>query len=354
MQILLNEITSICTDDCGCPSSPAIVSDNSNPQTSNPQTYNYKNQLYTARSIDSPDVLKINLEKCQYSCVIAHLNTMRVAEFFENHLQILGFESKYEYISCINCVSPEYGKDFAFFAYKTACDAEKWTPRVFFGTKKLSSGNFCSYAISATAVAHEFAHKLIYETIEGGQGFDYNNPQSGALEESYADIFAILFANRNQPNIGQWDWEIGNGFGLNGSALRDVRSPRNYDDPDHMRDYMNLPTDRSGDSNGCHTNNGIHNKALYYLLNSKVKDGKYLRYLFDVSSAVKLFYLALTELKINSKANFENSLNALINASRILSQRSEIIKSQREVEDAVIRSFAQVGILESKRPDYSL
>lgn len=345
MQILLDEITSICTDDCGCPSSPAIVSDDSNPQT-----YNYKNELYTARSIDSPDVSKINLEKCQYSCVIAHLNTMRVAEFFENHLQILGFESEYEYISCINCRDGRGCQDTALFDYKLD------PPRAVFGTKRLSNGNSCSYAISATTVAHEFGHKLIYETITGKKGFDYESKQSGALEESYADIFAILFANRNQPNIGQWDWEIGNGFGLNGPALRDVRSPRTYNDPDHMRDYINLPPDRSGDWNGCHTNNGIHNKALYHLLNSKLRDGQYIRYLFDVSSAVKLFYLALTELKTNIKADFEDSLNAVIKASRILSQRGEIINNQKDVEDTIIRSFAQVGIIgirKTQGSDYS-
>ena len=258
-----------------------------------------------------------------------------MAEFFENHLQILGFKSRYEYISCINCQDQRDRQDIAFFVPNYD------PPRAVFGTKRLSNGNSCSYAISATVVAHEFAHKLIHETIEDGIGFDYNHPQSGALEESYADIFAILFANRNQPNIGQWDWEIGNGFGDNEQALRDVRSPRTYNHPDHKRDYR----EGNRDSYHCHSNNGIHNKALYHLLDSK---------LFDVSSAVKLFYLALTELKTKNKANFEDSLNALIKASRILSQRGEIINNQREVEDAVIRSFAQVGILQPKRADYSL
>jgi bacillolysin/neutral peptidase B len=344
MKTLWNEITSVCGYGHDCPSSNEITTNRFNAQT-----YNY-NHGYYGRNTDSSEIRRVDLEQCEHSCAITHRNTVKVAEFFENHLQILGFKSRYEYISCINCRDKRGHQNIASFSPKSD------PPRAVFGTKRLSNDNSCSYAISATVVAHEFAHKLICETIIKGEGkgFDYESKQSGALEESYADIFAILFANRNQPNIGQWDWEIGNGFGLNGPALRDVRSPRTYDDPDHMRDYINLPTDLSGDWNGCHTNNGIHNKALYYLLNSKVKDGKYIRYLFDVSSAVKLFYLALTELKTNSKANFENSLNALIKASRILSQRGEIINNQREVEDAVIRSFAQVGILEPKRPDYSL
>jgi bacillolysin/neutral peptidase B len=201
---------------------------------------------------------------------------MRVAEFFENHLQILGFKSKYKYISCINSKSPEYGSDFASFAYKNACDGERWPPRVFFGTKRLTNGNFCSYAISATAVAHEFAHKLIYETVmdehigentKQRKGFNYSSPQTGALEESYADIFAILFANRNQPDISQWNWEIGNGFGSDGRALRNVSSPGTYNHPDHM-DYINEGSD---DFHHCHSNNGIHNKALYYLLILQMK-----------------------------------------------------------------------------------
>lgn len=340
MKTLLNEITSVCGYSNNCPSLNKTTTNRFNAQT-----YNYNHEFYGTNT-NSSEIRRVDLEQCEHSCVVAHRNTVKVAEFFENHLNGYKKSERTGYISCINCQDSQNHQAF-------------WSPsygRAVFGTKQLTNGNFCSYAISATTVAHEFGHKLICETIIKGEGkgFDYESKQSGALEESYADIFAILFVNRNQPNIGQWDWEIGNGFGLNGPALRDVRSPRTYDDPDHMRDYINLPTDLSGDWNGCHTNNGIHNKALYYLLNSKVKDGKYIRYLFDVSSAVKLFYLALTELKTNNKANFEDSLNALIKASRILSQRGEIINNQREVEDAVIRSFAQVGILQPKRADYSL
>jgi bacillolysin/neutral peptidase B len=344
MKTLWNEITSVCGYGHDCPSSNEITTNRFNAQT-----YNYNHGFY-GRNTDSSEIQSVDLEQCEHSCAITHRNTVKVAEFFGNHLQILGFKSRYEYISCINCQDERDRQDIASFLPKSD------PPRAVFGTKRLSNGNSCSYAISATVVAHEFAHKLIHETIEGGIGFDYNNPQSGALEESYADIFAILFANRNQRDVGQWDWEIGNGFGDNEQALRDVRSPRTYNHPDHKRDYINLPPDRSGDWNGCHTNNGIHNKALYHLLNSKLRDGQYIRYLFDVSSAVKLFYLALTELKTNIKADFEDSLNAVIKASRILSQRGEIINNQKDVEDTIIRSFAQVGIMRIRKTqgsDYS-
>jgi bacillolysin/neutral peptidase B len=257
---------------------------------------------------------------------------MRVAEFFENHLQILGFKSSYEYISCINRRNKDGRQVLASFLPKSN------PPKAVFGTKKLSNGNSCSYAISATTVAHEFAHKLIYETIAGGNGFDYESEQSGALEESYADIFAILFANRNQPDISQWDWEIGNGFGINGRACRDVRSPQIYNDPDHMSDYIR----ESRDSYRCHSNNGIHNKALYYLINSKNEDKEYL---FDVSSAVQLFYLSLKELSryCYSKAKFGHSPSAM---KKALDSFGHSAKINQQFQTAISESFDRVGILE--------
>jgi bacillolysin/neutral peptidase B len=256
---------------------------------------------------------------------------MRVAEFFENHLQILGFKSSYEYISCINRRNKDGRQVLASFLPKSN------PPKAVFGTKKLSNGNSCSYAISATTVAHEFAHKLIYETIAGGNGFDYESEQSGALEESYADIFAILFANRNQPDISQWDWEIGNGFGINGRACRDVRSPQIYNDPDHMSDYIR----ESRDSYRCHSNNGIHNKALYYLINSKNEDKEYL---FDVSSAVQLFYLSLKELSryCYSKAKFGHSPSAM---KKALDSFGHSAKINQQFQTAISESFDRVGIL---------
>ena len=340
MRTLWNEVTSTCGYPYACPSllfSSGTSSNGGSPSNRlNIQTYNYQHRFY-GQNIGSSDVLIVNGETCRYSCAIPHLNVIRVAEFFRTHLEGLDSFQSEEYISCINCTKQEGDRNIAFFGTQL-------TPRrVVFGTKELDNGNHCSYAVSASVVAHEFAHKLIFETIEGEKGFNYESKQSGALEESYADIFAILFTNRNERDIRRWDWEIGNGFGANEAAIRDMQSPPRYNHPDHMSNYIDYnyndsPCNKYNDWCGCHSNNGIHNKAIYYLLSSRNENDQYL---FNVRLATQLLYLTLIELRVLTEAQFEDSRNAMYEALNFL----EIDERQkRELRNAILQAFDNVGI----------
>jgi hypothetical protein len=37
--------------------------------------------------------------------------------------------------------------------------------------------------------------------------FEYQD-ESGALNESYSDIFGIIIANSDEPNVDDWNWEM--------------------------------------------------------------------------------------------------------------------------------------------------
>src|SRR5690606_30598134 len=78
-------------------------------------------------------------------------------------------------------------------------------------------------ACSADVVAHEFAHGVIDYTA----GLEYRN-QSGALNESYADIFAAVFSRDGNP------WLIGE---ATGNPIRNLANPAQYGQPMHMDDY---------------------------------------------------------------------------------------------------------------------
>ena len=36
--------------------------------------------------------------------------------------------------------------------------------------------------------------------------------ESGALNESYSDIFGVIVANIDQPDVKKWNWLIGEGL----------------------------------------------------------------------------------------------------------------------------------------------
>ena len=103
--------------------------------------------------------------------------------------------------------------------------------------------------VSHDIMVHELTHAVIEET----SGLVYQN-QSGALNESYADIMGVLAETD--------DWLVGeerNG----GGAIRSLADPTAFTDPDHINNYVNScnPPD-----NGCvHTNSGIPNKAAFLI-----------------------------------------------------------------------------------------
>jgi Zn-dependent metalloprotease len=153
------------------------------------------------------------------------------------------------------------------------------------------------------------------------------------LEESYADIFAILIVNRNSENIDSWIWTIGDGFGMQGGPLRNLQDPSTCGQPNHYENYYELPENR--DHGGIHTNSGIHNQAAYFMLTYKDEHG---HYIFNSESAKNLFYRALLNLKSN--ANFVQSRLALIKAAHIVFNSDE----NETVLQAIGYAFDRVGV----------
>ncbi|NJL09561.1 MAG: M4 family metallopeptidase [Calothrix sp. SM1_7_51] len=99
------------------------------------------------------------------------------------------------------------------------------------------------------------------------------------MDESYADIFAIMVANQHLFDVRQWEWSLGKGFGENEDAVRDLRHPAAYGQPEHMDNYRYLFGERPSADNDwgwVHHNSGIHNKAAYSLLTAENSQGKFI------------------------------------------------------------------------------
>ena len=126
---------------------------------------------------------------------------------------------------------------------------------------------FKPLAGSLTVCGHELSHGV----VQFSGGLIYQD-QSGALNESFADVFGVLTDQyKKGQTAAEADWLIGAeilGEDIQGDALRSMKAPGTaYDDqrlgkdpqPFHMDDYNNT----SSDNGGVHINSGIPNQAFY-------------------------------------------------------------------------------------------
>ncbi|MFZ1546224.1 MAG: M4 family metallopeptidase, partial [Candidatus Nitrotoga sp.] len=207
--------------------------------------------------------VKFDFEKSNTAAVSAHVNAMRVFDFFNNVLKRDGVDDKgMELISIVNCTyDPRQSKDWK--------NAVWYKNRMWYGQVQNAKGGFDSYSRHLDVIAHELTHGITETTA----GLKYLN-ESGALNESFSDIFGIIVKNLNGPNandLSKWDWELGAGLRSDGGPLRDLSNPTRTGAPAHMNGYKHVPP--SNDSGGVHTNSNIHNKAAFNVLTSKKDDG---------------------------------------------------------------------------------
>ncbi|WP_298634252.1 M4 family metallopeptidase [uncultured Umboniibacter sp.] len=142
-----------------------------------------------------------------------------------------------------------------------------------FDAMSVRQGNELSFdAFSKTTMALEevVGHEAYHAFIGYNSALEYEF-QSGALNEALADAFGVVFRQwleSGRPNNAadiqaRSDalWQLRDV----GQPLRDMISPNNHDQPDHMNQYVKLPNTAQGDWGGVHYNSGIINHAFYLL-----------------------------------------------------------------------------------------
>jgi len=123
-----------------------------------------------------------------------------------------------------------------------------------------TDANFGDGSNGATAltaldiVGHEFTHGVTEKT--SGLNYAY---ESGALNESFSDIFGTLIEFYGKPATANWD--VGEDIG---QTLRSMANPKQYGNPDT---YLGqLWAVGPADNGGVHTNSGVQNKWFYLLV----------------------------------------------------------------------------------------
>jgi Zn-dependent metalloprotease len=257
------------------------------------------------------------------AAVSAHANAADMLRFLSTVLQRNGIDNMGGPVrSSINCVERNGTKEW---------DNATWfRKQMMYGQSKVDGG-LRSWALSKDIVAHELTHGITDFTAR----LEYLG-ESGALNESYSDIFGVIVANISQPDVKKWNWLIGEGMFGPKTALRDMRKPEKFDQPAHMDDYQKL--DKDDDFGGVHTNSGIHNKAAYNMLTAKDAQGKYLLKPREVAA---LFYLALSQ-NLSRTSRFGDSRRGVELAARSLFANKS--KKQERLK-AVAKAFDKVGIV---------
>ena len=107
---------------------------------------------------------------------------------------------------------------------------------------------------SIDVAGHEISHGLTSNTAN----LIYN-AESGALNESFSDIFGTAVERYGRP--GNWDWLMGEDLG---TAFRSMSNPNSKGDPDTYfgNNWASLS---GGDNGGVHTNSSVQNYWFYLL-----------------------------------------------------------------------------------------
>ncbi|MFY1112655.1 MAG: M4 family metallopeptidase [Methanosarcinaceae archaeon] len=173
-------------------------------------------------------------------------------------------------------------------------------------------------AFALDIVTHEFTHAVSSHTAR----FVYSE-EAGALDESFADVFAVLASNDDPIT----DWEMGEGVYTPyyaGDALRDLSNPSKYRQPDHMDNFMRLAPgelpDEDNDYGYLHYNSGIPNKVAHLIIEGGTHYGITVEGI-SRQKAEQIYYLALAAYlysSTDSRWTFEEARWALLNACRQL------------------------------------
>jgi hypothetical protein len=193
-------------------------------------------------------------------------------------------------------------------------------------------------------LAHEFAHAVTEHTAE----LVYRG-QSGALNESVSDVFAICLKQRLLgQDAATGSWLIGEELftpAVRARALRDMAAPGTaYDDPrlgrDPQPDHMDRYVETTADNGGVHINSGIPNRAFHL---AAVAIGS-----SSLEGAGRIWYAALTGGQVAPTADFSAFAAATVAAA---GEHAEVVRrSWEEVGVAVGRAVPEPPPAASEPP----
>ncbi len=242
--------------------------------------------------------------------VSAHFNAGVAYEYFRNTFGRNSINGSGGTIVSIINVSDEDGSGF---------DNAFWSgSAMFYGNGKTA---FRPLAASLDVAGHEIAHGV----VQGTANLIYQG-ESGAINESFADVFGVLI-DRDDYLLGE---DVVNTNVFRSGALRNMADPNNGGN--RLGDTGWQPASVSQqffgkeDNGGVHINSGITNRAFFLIANTIGRD-----------KAEQIYYRALTTY--------------LVRSSQFVDLRASLLQSAADIhgngsneQSIVAQAFDAVGI----------
>jgi Zn-dependent metalloprotease len=267
------------------------------------------------------------------AAVSAHTNAAIVSTFMRDVLKRNNIDNMGgKIVSTVNCVVKRFEQG--------PKGSNIWLNALWNGTQMLYGqapfdDRLKSLASSLDVVAHELFHGVTARTAR----LIYQG-ETGALNESYSDIFGTIISNYTEPDIAKWDWRIGDGITSGLDAIRSMQDPGlgRPKQPKLMKNFSNLPYSRRTDAGGVHVNSGIHNFAAYNVMSAT--QGR--THVFKPAELAAIFYIALTQ-QLSRQSTFADSRRGVVLATRSLFRKLPQKKINVRVA-AVEAGFDAAGI----------
>ena len=179
-------------------------------------------------------------------------------------------------------------------------------------------------------VGHEFTHGVIRHS----SNLVYER-ESGALNESFADIFGTMV--EHQVEGSGYDWLMGADFG----AIRSLSNPNIYGDPSTRGGafWINqVGCSPSGNNDWCgvHTNSGVQNRWFSLLVDGGFQNGVSVSGVGEVAAA-RVAYRNMTS-ELTATSDYDDAREGAIDAAEaIYGACSNVVKQ-------VTNAWAAVGV----------
>lgn len=212
------------------------------------------------------------------------------------------------------------------------------TSQMVYGMGSRDYGNYNMYpVVELSVMAHEFTHMVTHTTAD----LVYQG-ESGALNESFSDVFGVSIKKHVQGNDAPWT--IGDGVMANFSSMRSMSFPKMGMDgkdpsPDTYQGEYWIDTKSQDDHGGVHRNSGVQNK-WYYLLtdgDSGTNDNGYSYQVngIGIEKSQQIAYRTLTEYATQESQYADIRLASLQAAEDLFGENAAEVMAVDEAWKAV-------------------
>lgn len=183
-------------------------------------------------------------------------------------------------------------------------------------------------------IGHEITHGLTRSTAN----LAYEN-ESGALNESFPDIFGFMVERRAEGGV--FDWRMGEDAFIATGGIRDMQSPNLYNQPEQVGGTLWYTG--TADNGEVHINSGVQNRWFFLLSNGGFQNGVNVNGI-GIDNAALIAWRTLL-FYLGQYSNYNDARNGSINAATALFGEcsNEVIQ--------VRKAWAAVGVGAAANPN---